>query len=34
MAMPIVLAAAVMLASYLPARAATTVDPVETMRAE
>lgn len=34
MAMPIVLAAAVMLASYVPARAATTVDPVETMRAE
>jgi predicted permease len=33
-AMPVLLAAAVALASYLPARAATTVDPVETMRAE
>jgi predicted permease len=33
-AMPLVLAAAAALASYLPARAATTVDPVETMRAE
>jgi predicted permease len=33
-AMPAVLVAAAMLASYLPARAATTVDPVETMRAE
>jgi hypothetical protein len=33
-AMPVVLAAAAALASYLPARAATTVDPVETMRAE
>ncbi len=32
--MPVVLAAAAALASYLPARAATTVDPVETMRAE
>ena len=33
-AVPVVLAAAAALASYLPARAATTVDPVETMRAE
>jgi predicted permease len=33
-AMPVVLASAAALASYLPARAATTVDPVETMRAE
>jgi predicted permease len=33
-AMPVVLAAAAALASYLPARAATTVNPVETMRAE
>ncbi len=33
-AMPVLLAAAVALASYLPARAATMVDPVETMRAE
>jgi predicted permease len=33
-AMPVVLAAAAALASYLPARAATMVDPVETMRAE
>jgi predicted permease len=33
-AMPVVLAAAALLASYLPARAATTVNPVETMRAE
>jgi predicted permease len=31
---PIVLASAAMLASYLPARRAVTVDPVETMRAE
>ncbi len=33
-AMPIVLAAAAVLASYLPARRAVSVDPVETMRAE
>jgi ABC-type antimicrobial peptide transport system permease subunit len=33
-AMPVLLVAAAALASYLPARAATTVDPVETMRAE
>jgi predicted permease len=33
-ATPVVLAAAAALASYLPARSATTVDPVETMRAE
>jgi ABC-type antimicrobial peptide transport system permease subunit len=33
-AMPIVLAVAALVASYLPARHATTVDPVETMRAE
>jgi ABC-type lipoprotein release transport system permease subunit len=33
-AMPVVLAAAAALASYLPARSATTVDPVETMRDE
>jgi len=33
-AMPLVLAAAAVLASYLPARRAVTVDPVETMRAE
>jgi predicted permease len=32
--MPIVLAAATVLASYLPARRAVTVDPVETIRAE
>jgi predicted lysophospholipase L1 biosynthesis ABC-type transport system permease subunit len=31
---PVVLAAAALMASYLPARVATTVDPVETMRAE
>jgi ABC-type lipoprotein release transport system permease subunit len=31
-AMPVVLAAAAALASYLPARVATTVDPVETIR--
>jgi len=31
---PIVLAAAAVLASYLPARRAATVDPVETLRAE
>lgn len=33
-AMPLVLAAAAVVASYLPARAAMRVDPVETMRAE
>jgi putative ABC transport system permease protein len=33
-AMPIVLAAAALLATYLPARRALRVDPVETMRAE
>ena len=33
-AMPIVLAAAAVLASYLPARHAVAVDPVETLRAE
>ena len=33
-AMPLVLAAAAVLASYLPARRAVAVDPVETMRAE
>jgi len=33
-AMPIVLAAAAVLASYLPARRAVAVDPVETLRAE
>jgi predicted permease len=33
-AMPVLLAAAAALASYLPARAAMRVDPVETMRAE
>jgi predicted permease len=33
-AMPVLLAAAAALASYLPARAALMVDPVETMRAE
>jgi ABC-type lipoprotein release transport system permease subunit len=32
--MPIVLAAAAVLASYLPARRAVAVDPVETLRAE
>jgi ABC-type lipoprotein release transport system permease subunit len=31
---PIVLAAAALLASYLPARRAIAVDPVETMKAE
>jgi ABC-type lipoprotein release transport system permease subunit len=31
---PIVLAAAAVLASYLPARRAVSVDPVETLRAE
>jgi predicted permease len=33
-AMPIVLAVAALVASYLPARHAMTIDPVETMRAE
>jgi predicted permease len=33
-AMPVVLAIAALVASYLPARQAMTVDPVETMRAE
>jgi ABC-type antimicrobial peptide transport system permease subunit len=33
-AMPIALTAAALLASYLPARRALAVDPVETMRAE
>jgi predicted permease len=33
-AMPLILAAAAVLASYLPARRAMAVDPVETMRAE
>ena len=33
-AMPVVLAAAAVLASYLPARRAMAVDPVETMRAQ
>jgi ABC-type lipoprotein release transport system permease subunit len=33
-AMPVVLAAAALLASYFPARRAVAVDPVETMRAE
>jgi ABC-type antimicrobial peptide transport system permease subunit len=33
-AMPLVLVAAVVLASYLPARRAAAVDPVETLRAE
>jgi ABC-type lipoprotein release transport system permease subunit len=33
-AIPVVLASAAVLASYLPARRAVTVDPVETLRAE
>jgi ABC-type antimicrobial peptide transport system permease subunit len=33
-AVPLVLAAAAVLAGYLPARRAVAVDPVETMRAE
>ena len=33
-AVPLVLVAATVLASYLPARRAATVDPVETLRAE
>ena len=33
-AMPVVLAAAAVLASYLPARRAVAVDPVETLRAD
>jgi putative ABC transport system permease protein len=33
-AMPVMLAAAAMLASYLPARRAAAVDPVETLRAD
>lgn len=33
-AMPLVLVAATVLASYLPARRAAAVDPVETLRAE
>jgi ABC-type lipoprotein release transport system permease subunit len=33
-AMPLVLAVAAILATYLPARKAALVDPVETMRAE
>jgi ABC-type lipoprotein release transport system permease subunit len=33
-AMPVVLAAAALPASYLPARRAVAVDPVETMRTE
>jgi ABC-type lipoprotein release transport system permease subunit len=33
-AMPLVLAAVAVLASYVPARRAMAVDPVETMRAE
>jgi ABC-type lipoprotein release transport system permease subunit len=33
-AVPMVLAAAAMIASYLPARRAASVDPVEALRAE
>jgi ABC-type antimicrobial peptide transport system permease subunit len=33
-AVPLVLAAAAMLASYLPARRAAAIDPVETLKAE
>jgi ABC-type lipoprotein release transport system permease subunit len=33
-AMPVVLAAAAMLAAYLPARRAMAIDPIETLKAE